>query len=297
MGNINIEGKLRLRPQTAFSAILEGGKTFAELAPDYGFTSEAFEAEVLAKVGPKEFARLKKESERNEAKKAKKQQKAQATKKTTKKNITEEDSTMKKEKVVTRETLLRQKENAQREIETATAVVDAEAALLEAEGKKVETAEKDVSIAEAALTAAKNVLKDAKKAFQKQERILKDKKDGLSKWQTCLSIIDKSIQELDAKLIYLVAPGYQGELPSVGKLISVVPFEGANVEVEQGGELYKEPTSREMFSCGYKQVDDVMNAYNFAGLVIKYELNDVDVTVLVDDDRIKRILKTQEVGF
>lgn len=287
----NMEAKLRLRPQTVFSAILEGGKTFADLAPDYGFTPEAFEAEVLAKVGPKEFARLKKESERNEAKKAKKQQKS----KTTKKNTIKEDSTMKK--VVTRETLLRQKENAQQEIVTATAVVDAEAALLEADAKKVETAEKDVSIAEAALTAAKNVLKDAKKAFQKQERVLKDKKDGLFKWQTCLSNIEESIRELDAKLIYLVAPGYQGKLPTVGKLISVVPFEGANVEIEQGGELYKEPTSREMFGCGYKLIDDVMNAYNFAGLVIKYEINDIDVTVLVDDDRIKRILMAQEVGF
>lgn len=290
----NIEGKLRLRPQTVFSAILEGGKTFAELAPDYGFTTEAFEAEVLAKVGHKEFARLKKESERNEAKKVKKQQKKT---KTTNKNTTEEDPNMKKEKVVTRDTLLRQKENAQQEIATATAVVDAEAALLESEGKKVETAEKNVSIAEAALTEAKNVLKDAKKAFQKQERILKEKKDGLSKWQTCLSNIDASIKELDAKLIYLVAPGYQGKLPTVGKLISVVPFDGADVQVEQGGELYKEPTSREMFGCGYKLIDDVMNAYNFAGLVIKYEINDIDVTVLVDDDRIKRILQTQEVGF
>lgn len=286
----NIQGKLRLRAQTIFSAILEGRKTFAELAPDYGFTPEEFETEVMAKVGPKEFARLKKESERNEANKAKKLQKSKETKKTT-----EEDSSMKK--IVTRETLLRQKENAQQEIATATAVVEAEAALLEAEGKKVKAAENDVNIAEEALNAAKNVLKNAKNAFKKQERILKEKKDGLSKWQTCLSNLDASIQEMDKKLIYLVAPGYQGELPTVGKLISVVPFEGTNVEVEQGGELYKEPSSREMFSCGYKQVVDVMNAYNFAGLVIKYEIDDIDVTVLVDDDRIKRILKNQEVGF
>lgn len=290
----NIEGKLRLRPQTVFSAILEGKKTFAELAPDYGYTTEAFEKEVLLKVGPKEFARLKKESDRNAESKAKKQYKKPRT---TKKNTTEEETNMKKEKVVDRETLIRQKENAQREIKAATVVVDAEAALLEAEWVKVETAKKDVSIAEVALTAAKTALKNAKNAYQKQERILKEKKDGLSKWQTCLSNIDASIQELDAKLIYLVAPGYQGELPTAGKLISVVPFEGTSVEVELGGELYKEPTSREMFSCGYKLVDDIMNAYNFAGLVIKYELNDVDVTVLVDDDRIKRILKTQEVGF
>lgn len=288
----NIEAKLRLRPQTVFSAILEGKKTFAELAPDYGYTTEAFEAEVLAKVGPKEFARLKKESDRHEANKTKKQQKKTRT---TKKNTTEEDSNMKNEKVVTRETLLRQKENAQREINTAIAVVDAEAALLEAEGKKVETAEKDVNIAEAALTAAKNVLKEAKKAYQKQERVLKEKKDGLSKWQTCLSNIDASIQELDAKLIYLVAPGYQGELPTVGKLISVVPFEGATIE--QGDELYKEPTSMEMFCSGYKLIEEVMNAYNFARLVIKYEVLDIEVKVLVDDDRIKRILKSQEVGF
>ena len=67
----NTEARLRLRPQTVFSAVLEGKKTFAELAPEYGFTTEAFEAEVLAKVGPKEFPRLKKESDRNAAEKEK----------------------------------------------------------------------------------------------------------------------------------------------------------------------------------------------------------------------------------
>lgn len=298
MGN---EARLRLRPQTVFSAVLEGKKTFEELAPEYGFTTEAFEAEVLAKVGPKEFPRLKKESDRNKAEKEKKAMKKKTTKKSTTATVTATTTTttkevnMKKEKVVTRETLLRQKDNAIREIEVAEANVAAEAALLEAEGDKVKAAEEKVTSAKKILAEAQEGLKKTQKDFQKQEKVAAEKLKNLQRWQDCLSNIEANIREMDAKVIYLVAPGYKGELPAVGQLISVVPFERATIEF--GSDLYKEISAMDLLESGFDRISEAKAAYDFARLVIKYELDDIDVTVLVDDDRIKRILTAQEVGF
>lgn len=310
------EARLRLRPQTVFSAVLEGKKTFAELAPEYGFTTEAFEAEVLAKVGPKEFPRLKKESDRNAAEKEKKAMKKKTTKKSADTTTTPSTTTavvnsdtrttatttttpkevkMKKERVVTRETLLRQRDNAIREIETAESSVAAEAALLEVEGDKVKAAEEKVASAKKILAEAQDGLKAAQKDFQKREKTAAEKLKNLQRWQDCLSNIVKNIQEMDAKLIYLVAPGYKGELPAVGQLISVVPFERATIEF--GSDLYKEISAMDLLESGFDRISEAKAAYDFARLVIKYEIQDIEVTVLVDDDRIKRILTAQEVGF
>lgn len=309
------EARLRLRPQTVFSAVLEGKKTFAELAPEYGFTTEAFEAEVLAKVGPKEFPRLKKESDRNAAEKEKKAMKKKATKKTTTTTtsstttavVNDDTSTtatatttpkevkMKKERVVTLETLLRQRDNAIREIATAESSVAAEAALLEVDGDKVKAAEEKVTSAKKMLAEAQDGLKAAQKDFQKREKTAAEKLKNLQRWQDCLSNIKANIREMEAKLIYLVAPGYKGELPAVGQLISVVPFERATTEF--GSDLYKEISAMDLLESGFDRISEAKAAYDFARLVIKYEIKDIEVKVLVDDDRIKRILTAQEVGF
>ena len=68
---------LRLRPQTIFSAIRDGNRTFSEMAPEYGLSLEQFEEQVKLKVGPKEFAKLKKQSERNGERKEKEKQRSQ----------------------------------------------------------------------------------------------------------------------------------------------------------------------------------------------------------------------------
>lgn len=49
-----------------FSSIIDGGKTFWELAPKYGVTEDQLKKIIFEKVGPKEFRRLQKINWRNQ---------------------------------------------------------------------------------------------------------------------------------------------------------------------------------------------------------------------------------------
>lgn len=302
MGNENGRGRLRLSVQPVFTGVLEGTKTFAEMAQKYGLTLKDFEDELRAKVGTKEYNRLKKKSKRNEDGKGEDNMKEPRIKKkptaATTAPATGIGATItgsKAKNVVTRETLQHKLEDAQREVNVAEENVNAAKALLEAERSKVSEAEENVDSAKKALAMAEGALQEAQKAFKMQEKVVDKKQQAHKAWQDCLANIEQSIRDMDAQLIYLVAPGYKGELPTVGKLISVVPFEGATLE--KGEELYKELTVADLLNTEFDTMAETRQAYDFARLVIKYEILDIEVTVLVDDERIKNILRAQEVGF
>lgn len=277
-------GNLRLRPQTIFSAVLEGRKTFQELAKKYGFTLENFEKELLSKVGPKEFERLKKANERNGAK----NHKTKTPKNKPKINSENENENCpaKEEKELTevenkplteREKMLQQKANAEQKI-----------ASLEKEIEEAEARYNEEKLKVTEILRALRAARTKRSAAQKERDI---KKSTLSQWQMCLSSIEARIKEIDSETIYLIAPGYQGNLPTAGKLISSEPFEGAIVE--EGEALYKDPSMEDLFNSGFDRICDASNAYRFARLVIKYDFEGINAKVLVDDERIKRILKDQ----
>ena len=55
----------RLSAQTIFSSIIDGGKTFWKLAPEYGVAEDKLKEIIRKKVGRKEFKRLQKINRRN----------------------------------------------------------------------------------------------------------------------------------------------------------------------------------------------------------------------------------------
>lgn len=290
---------LRLRIQTVFSAVNEGKKTFADLAPNYGCTVEQFEELVLAKAGAKEYAKLKKSSERNEAarlKRAKKPQseKAKKEQKETKIEQEEDFDMSKKDNKTNRNLLVKKIEEAKVHIASCEAAIIAHGTLLQGEKLRVQEAEKQVEQAAEALKQAQEKLDATQKAHDNLQKLMADRQTSLAKWQECIAQAEANLRELDSKVIYLVAPGYKSELPKVGQLVSVVPFEGATIEM--GTELLKEPSAMDLMMSGFELISEANNAYNFARLVIKYQFlddADADIKVLVDDDRIKRILIDQ----
>jgi len=282
MGNAHF----RLRPQSVFTSVLRCGKTFEQLSMRYGLTLENFEKELLAKVGPKEFYRLKKASEENEAKTPKKEIQDEMPQIIIESEYQNDENSEEEEKEQTkvenkrmteRENWVLQKQNAERMILT----LKEEVAKAEKECEAAKEKEREL---QRALREARNYKFDA----QKRRNI---KKNNLARWEECLSSIEERIKEIDSEVIYLIAPGYRGELPTVGKLISSEPFEGAIVEDGEG--LYKELSVEDLLNSGFEKICDASNAYRFARLVIKYDLEGIKVNILVDDERIKRILKSQ----
>lgn len=306
---------LKLRPQTVYAAVLEGGKNFEEMAPEYGMDVERFEETVRNLVGRKDYDRLKKASDRNKKNADKKLRKVSNTTQnacdepnveteTSEENVNkvpDEEDNMNREsgtkKVIDArctklEELNVRKENAEKEISILNILLDGKKALLAGAQDEQATAENHVREAEKALSSAKEVLKQAKKNVTLKRSDVKKTENALAEWQKCRDIINADIAQ--HQVIYLVAPGYKGNLPKLGRLISVVAFKDTTVEVDDKiGELIHEPTRAEMRNSGFTDNKEMFTAYDFASLVVKYATSAETVKVLVDDERIKRILEGQ----
>lgn len=263
--NTNATPQLRLpRAPQIFAALKKKGLTFCELAKKYECSEDVFLRHVRTQVGPVEFRNLLEYDKKNQSKVQKQK----------------EDTAMEKP--------------ADYKAQLEDARQKCEAAKL-----KVVSQEEIVGIAEQKEKSAHESLEEAKKAFEeaskdlrKQRRALQDANTTLKKWKESVEMISSMIEE---NMTFLVCPGYRGELPKKGKLVSSASIEGCTQE--QGGELFTEPTVSELFESGFETLTQASEAYSYAKLVIKYKLEYTgDFRILVDDDRILKILERQMPG-
>lgn len=185
-------------------------------------------------------------------------------------------SSKNEKKLTTRSQLLEQQEEAAQRIHELTlATEDEERKMAEAEAKMAE--------AEIALKRAQKEKNSAKNRFFRNIQ-------KLEKWTKKSNSIAEMLQKIESQ-IYLVAPGYKGALPDTGKLVTVVPFEGAYME--KGDELLNDPTAEDLIESGFELISEARDAYDFARLVTKYQFNEIKVEILIDDERIVHILQGQ----
>ena len=283
----------RLRPQTVFSAILQGGKNFEEMAPEYGLTTKQFEDLVLTKVGEKEFTRLKKASERNQqSNQQRKRNEAvpgeqasevnEQVKETTTMSIATEISN-----------LNASLSDVEREILTLTVILDGQKSIFDTEKEKLREAEQSKHNAEIALEKAKKRYDDAKLASDEAKAKLVKSQKELKGWEERKATLEQQIAELQKKQIYLVAPGYHGEMPKIGTFVAVTQLEGAILEDVKDVELVKELSAQDIFL--FDSMQEAKEAYNFVRLVMKYYCGDQEYKLLVDNESIITLLKKQEV--
>ena len=188
----------------------------------------------------------------------------------------------------------KQRENAMREIKALTAKIEAKVALANSEENKVKKALEEVNLAEMRLKKAKANLAQAKKEQKDAEAELNDSRDSLKRWQECLQNIESQITELENQVVYLVAPGYHGEMPKHGKLISVVEMTGVTIEDTEGIDLVHPLSAEDMFL--FDSMREAKEAYKYLRLVIKYAcLGTEKYKLLVDSDEIQTLLRKQEV--
>lgn len=300
---------LRLRPQTIFSAIRDGNRTFSEMAPEYGLSLEQFEEQVKLKVGPKEFAKLKKQSERNGERKEKEKQKSYETKPA-------ESVVIETPVLGSAETTLKQGDCDMniKEIEGQLATLEsslesvrqqilAQNAICASKKEVLETEKTNLNRAKDSLRKARKTLANAEKRVAECEKALMEAKSAASKseeelssLQTTESELVRKCEELQKSRIYLVAPGYHGEIPKYGRFISIMEIQGIDglqVEDVRGVELVKQMTAEEFFL--FDTMQEAKSSYSFVKLVSKYYFDGLDYTILVDDDSIIELLKRQEL--
>ena len=99
--------------------------------------------------------------------------------------------------------------------------------------------------------------------------------------------VEKVIQELKEKTIYLVDPWFTGTLPEYGTFLSTVEMEG--VQVLKPVETI-EPDFKDMVSSGFDLVSEYTRALSFVSLVQEYILKGEAHSVLNTDPRVKKLL-------
>ena len=300
---------LRLRPQTIFSAIRDGNRTFSEMAPEYGLSLEQFEEQVKLKVGPKEFAKLKKQSERNGERKEKEKQKSYETKPA--ENVVIETPILGSAETTSKEgdgemhskeiegqlaTLESSLESVRQQILAQNAICASKKEVLETEKTNLNRAKDSLKKARKTLANAEKRVAECEKALMEAKSAASNSEEELSSLQTTESELVRKCEELQKSRIYLVAPGYHGEMPKYGHFISIMEIQGIDdlqVEDVRGVELVKQMTAEEFFL--FDTMQEAKSSYSFVKLVSKYYFDGLDYTILVDDDSIIELLKRQEL--
>lgn len=178
------------------------------------------------------------------------------------------------------EELLRKKGELQKELVTCA--------------KSLEKAEDILAIRQEALADVQAVLEEAQIAVQQAEAEETEAKQAVQLVQAQhaetmekLQGVEKVIQELKEKTIYLVDPWFTGTLPEYGTFLSTVEMEG--VQVLKPVETI-EPDFKDMVSSGFDLVSEYTRALSFVSLVQEYILKGEAHSVLNTDPRVKKLL-------
>ena len=168
--------------------------------------------------------------------------------------------------------------------------------------KKCENCENAVKLAEEILRIntdllekSREVFEKAKESLEKQEVTVKTAKEDLDKAladqgkaKDALNKINKEIEELNAKTIYLIDPWYSDSLPDYGVFVSTIAIEGYKVE-HADKEYFPELIDEDVFS--FKATEDYRLAREFVGLVRKYREENKQHQLLIADERVKKMIE------
>lgn len=301
---VKTQDRKTLNFTTIHKRISEQGKIISELAPEYSMTEEAFLQEMRSGLGPKVFAALKKTSEKNE--KARERLKVSAEKKRkSRERLLEKqrDESVCQDSLDTKEQQANQtslkddnSKPAQEEHELEyflllkmeiEDIINQWDVAIESSRKRCLEKEEELRSLNRKLQQVQQELADSENVYQSNLKMRSEQDQKLHE-------IDIQIVKIMQKNIYLIAPGYHGEIPEYGRLISTEPIAGIeNVEIQNGDLLFNDENLSDMMACGYYDVREYMRAIEFAKLCIAFMTEHSHCTILIDDEKISNVLKTQ----
>jgi hypothetical protein len=284
---VKTQNRKTLNFTTIHKRISEQGKTISELAPEYSMTEEAFIQEMRSGLGPKVFSSLKKTSVKNE--KLREKQKSSAERKrrkSEKTSQTNEEAEFLLEKRMSN--LISQKEETEKWISFWDGTLIPLDKNKSESNQRIADFKSEIAELEEKIAQEKETLKTIEENYQNSI----NKKEEL---EVKLSEITDEIEHLSQRRIFLVAPGYHGEIPNFGRFISTEEIIGMNVEIKKGDLLINDESLNNMMLCGYYDIREYMRALEFAKLCIAHIVECDQYTILVDDERISKVLETQEI--
>ena len=272
-----------------YNFIVKGNGTLRQLAAEYACSYDVFVDTCKAKIGSREWPRVVKADARNAAR---------PKKEVTTTGIKEDPNTTKED------TIMEQTKNLNAKIEAAKLALEAADAVRMNQRYIWLTCKEKVDVAKDDVDQLRKKLENARKKLTDLVLCRNEAKDALRLAENDQEIARARLKNLENELeqmnkIYLIAPGFQGEIPEVGRLVSSISMTMEGLELEFGEELVREPTLAELLETGFDSVKDIRLALEFAKLVIKYQTSEQadKVVLLVDDDRMKTILHQQGVDI
>lgn len=235
------------------------------------------------------FNRIKRALEKNDAEEKKMSNKAKANEKkatvTTKveAKASAEAKTESKPETVSKVTVVGIKNDDMANLEKSHADTVAE---ISAEEKKMTEA----------FNNARQELQKAKTAQKNAEKEVATFSKKIKKLNEKLGEIENKIETAKNQMVYLIAPGYSGEIPACGTFISTCEVEGvANLKVEQIQTELK-PDFQDMIKAGFDSAQEYAKALKFVTLVEYYLCNDMQYKMLVSDDKIQKLISAHIDG-
>lgn len=251
-----------------YNNVAKGVMTLRQLAEGYDCSYEQFVVECKRKISPFEWKRILKANSRNEKMASSRKEEARMTERKPRQQI----NAQKKQTLLEEMATVLEKANISRAV-----TADYENRLEEAQKAEAN---------------AKRILQEAQERLARLTRETASSKEQDARYEERICQIQAKLDEFN---IYLVAPGFKGEMPR-GRLVSVVLFEGYNMTVEKGDDLLNDVSFASMLDLGFETLKEANTALEFAKLVLKYQLeSEEQYQILVDDERIITILRGQEV--
>ena len=308
-----------------YSQIAKYGRSIPELAEEYGMDEQAFIERMEMGLDPKLFSRALKTNERNLKQQrnnngnGSEQSAPITTTKTIDENHEEEEDMARRNEERMEQNYIQNQSNkgkaAQRQRKQASRKsVSASEDMSVLENKKVTITgeisdkEKDLNeatqilaIREETVTETQRVFDKARKALDeakserdKAKNVVAQHKQSIDKLKAMLGNVETQITELKNKAIYLVAPGYTGKKPAFGTYYSTTEVQGYDTlsVVEAAVDYAIEPELKDMVVAGYDSYKEYMEGLRFVMLCVEYTYKDIEYTVLVNDERLKRLLQT-----
>lgn len=147
-----------------------------------------------------------------------------------------------------------------------------------------------------AFNNARQELQKAKTAQKNAEKEVATFSKKIKKLNEKLGEIENKIETAKNQMVYLIAPGYSGEIPACGTFISTCEVESvANLKVEQIPTELK-PDFQDMIKAGFDSAQEYAKALKFVTLVEYYLCNDMQYKMLVSDDKIQKLISAHIDG-
>lgn len=185
-------------------------------------------------------------------------------------------------------------ETIQQTVDTLTKMEEKRESLISSIAKE----EKALKTAESILTTRDEVVNTALRTLElakfEQKLAQNDVKTATSKLQNlkqALSEIEIKIEKEKNKTIYLVAPGYSGEIPSFGTFISTEKIDNIKINlIFPLTEFFFKPDFNEMINAGYNSAQEYINALRFIALISEFVCGEKNYILLVSDKKIQKLI-------